>query len=234
MPPLPTTIRLRGAVATAVRAPNVSDLFAGGTATAAIITDPCNGITNSDTGNIADNCRSITAIQNRIDSDGAFILTQVESQNTSGLLSGSVNVNEEKADTLTAGVIFIPEAISGLQMSLDYYNIKIDDAIAKTDRSVILNRCYSAANSFDAQCGGLVRRDGRSGAALEVNAASGNENLIETSGIDIDISYTTTLGAGDLYLGLAANFIDTYDITGIETGDTQHLAGEVLVPRASV
>lgn len=230
--PVSDSVRLRGAVATAVRAPNVSDLFAGGTATAAIVNDPCDGITNADTGNVADNCRSIAAIQNRIDNEGAFILTQVESQNTSGLLSGSTNVQEEKADTVTAGIVFTPEFAEGLQMSIDYYDISIDDAIAKTDRTVILNRCHNVGPSdFNAECGGLVRRDGRSGAALEVNAASGNENLIETSGVDLDVSYITTLAGGDLYLGLAANFLDAYDITGLETGDTQHLAGEVLFPK---
>ena len=184
--PISDSFRLRGAVATAVRAPNVSDLFAGGAATSAIVTDPCNGIDAASTGNIAENCRSIDAIQRRIDNQGAFVLTQVESQNTSGLLSGSEDVGEEKADTLTAGFVFIPEQIDGLQLSVDYYNIEIDDAIAKTDRTVILNRCYSQSPSnFDPDCGGLVRRDGRTGAALDVNAASGNENKIETAGVDI-------------------------------------------------
>ena len=229
--PISDSFRLRGAVATAVRAPNVSDLFAGGAATSAIVTDPCNGIDAASTGNIAENCRSIDAIQRRIDNQGAFVLTQVESQNTSGLLSGSEDVGEEKADTLTAGFVFIPEQIDGLQLSVDYYNIEIDDAIAKTDRTVILNRCYSQSPSnFDPDCGGLVRRDGRTGAALDVNAASGNENKIETAGVDIDISYETELGSGDLYVAFSGNYLDKYNITGIETGDTQYLAGEILFP----
>ncbi len=229
--PVTDSLRFRGALATAVRSPNVSDLFAGGTATAALVTDPCNGVTNATTGNVAENCRSIPAIQQRIDADGAFTLTQVEAANTAGLLSGSTNVQEEKADTFTLGVVFSPESVPGLQMSLDYYNIEIDDAIAKTDRTVILNRCHNVSpGDFDAQCGGLVRRDNIAGAALDVNAASGNENFFETSGIDIDISYVTNVGDGELYVALAANFLDTYDVTGIETGDTQNLAGEVLFP----
>lgn len=229
--PINDSIRLRGAAATAVRAPNVSDLYAGGSATSAFVTDPCNGIDASSTGNIADNCRSIAAIQNRIDTNGAFILTQVESQNTSGLLSGSTDVGEEKADTLTLGAVFTPSFADGLQLSIDYYDIKIDDAIAKTDRTVILNRCYSVSPSaFDETCSGLVRRDGRSGAALDVNAASGNENIIETQGIDIEASYETSLGEGSAYFMAAANILNKYNITGIETGDTQELAGEVLFP----
>jgi len=75
-----------------------------------------------------------------------------------------------------------------------------------------------------------VRRDGRTGAALDVNAASGNENKIETAGVDIDISYETALGSGDLYVAFSGNYLDKYNITGIETGDTQYLAGEILFP----
>jgi outer membrane receptor protein involved in Fe transport len=230
--PLSSSWRLRGAVATAVRAPNVSDLYAGGTATSAFVTDPCNGINATSTGNIAQNCRSIAAIAQRIQTDGAFTLTQVERQNTQGLLSGSTNVKEEQADTLTAGLVFTPETIDNLQVSLDYYDIKIDDAIDKTDRTVILNRCYSVTQSaFDPNCGGLVRRDGRTGAALDVNAASGNENIIETQGIDFESSYETVLGQGELYLAAAANFLQKYEITGIASGDVQQLDGEVLFPK---
>lgn len=229
--PVHDSIRFRGAIATAVRAPNVSDLFAGGTATSAFVYDPCDGMDNSQTGNVADNCRSITAIQSRIDNEGAFSLTQVESQNTSGLLTGSTDVKEETADTITLGAIFAPEFIDGLSISADYYDIKIDNAITNTDRTVIMERCYSVDPSqFDPNCGGNVVRDGRSGAALEVNSASGNENIIETSGIDLEIAYETSLGEGDFYIGLSANFLDKYDITGIESGDTQHLAGELMYP----
>ncbi len=229
--PLTDTFRFRGALATAVRAPNVSDLFAGGTATAAVVADPCNGITNADTGNVADNCRSIGAIQGRIDDTGAFTLTQVESQNTSGLLRGSETVQEETAETLTLGAIYTPESIEGLSISLDYYDITIDDAIANTDRTIILNRCHEvAASEFDAECGGLVIRDGKSGAALAVNSSTNNENTIETSGFDLEASYETNIGSGSLFTGLSLNYLDNYSITGIETGDVSDLTGELLFP----
>lgn len=233
--PLNESWRLRGALATAVRAPNVSDLYAGGTATSAFVTDPCNGVSDASSGNIAENCRAIPAIAQRINSEGAFILTQVERQNTQGLLSGSLDVQEEKADSITAGFVYTPMSLDGLQLSVDYYDIKIDDAIDKTDRTVILNRCYSVnPGSFDANCGGLVRRDGRTGAALDVNSASGNENVIETQGFDLESSYETTLGSGQVYFSLSANYLKEYSITGIETGDRQDLRGEVLFPKLRV
>ena len=228
--PISDAVHFRGAIATAVRAPNVSDLFAGGVATAAVVTDPCNGITASSTGTIADNCRSIPAIANRIANEGIFELTQVESQNTSGVLQGSESVQEETADTLTLGLVLTPESIEGLSVSLDYYDIQIDDAIANTDRTIILNRCYSVTSGFDPECGGLVERDGVAGAALAVNSSTNNENTIETSGFDLEVAYETEVGGGQLYTGLSINFLDNYSITGIETGDTYDYTGEVLFP----
>lgn len=229
--PIVDSFRFRGAIATAVRAPNVSDLYAGGTATAAVVADPCNGITNASTGNVADNCRSISAIQGRINETGAFTLTQVESQNTSGLLIGSETVKQETAETITLGAVFTPESIEGLSISLDYYDISIDDAIANTDRTLILNRCYEvAASDFDPECAGLVERDGNSGAALAVNSSTNNENIIDTSGFDLEISYETTLGGGVLFTGMSLNYLDNFSITDIETGEVTDLTGELLYP----
>ena len=229
--PINDWLRLRAAQSTSNRSPNVSDLFAGGTATAAIVDDPCNGVDDATTGNAAENCRSIAAIQNRIDTQGAFILTQVESQNTSGILSGSELVGEEEADSTTIGAVFTPPGLEGFSLALDYYDIEIDDAIAQTDRTVILNRCHNVSPSeFDPNCGGLVRRDLNSGAALEVNSSTNNENIIETSGIDLEASYASDLGPGDIQVSLIANFLSEFKVTGIETGDTEDLDGEVEFP----
>lgn len=230
--PISDSFRFRGALATAVRAPNVSDLFAGGTATAAVVVDPCNGITDASTGNVADNCRSIGPIQDRVTNTGAFTLTQVESQNTSGLLSGSEIVGEETAETLTLGAIFTPESLEGLSISIDYYDISIDDAIANTDRTLILNRCHNvAAGAFDPTCGGLVERDGKSGAALAVNSSTNNENMIDTSGLDLEVSYEMDLGEGNFHTALSLNYLDNYSVTAIETGVVTDLTGELLYPK---
>ena len=229
--PVMDSIRLRAARARAIRAPNVADLYSGGTATAAFVYDPCNKIDAAKAGNIADNCRSIAAIKNRIDSNGVFELTQVEQQNTLGIEGGSPNVQEETADSTTVGVVLTPSALAGFSVAVDYYDIEIDDAITRTDRTVILNRCHSVApGSFDPTCGGLVERDVVAGAALAVDSRANNENIIETRGVDVEASYVSGFGPGQVYLGLIANFLDTYDITGIESGDVQEHAGEVLYP----
>jgi len=229
--PINNWIRFRAATATSVRAPNISDLFAGAVANASLQTDPCNGIDASSSGNTADNCRSIPAIQNRIVNTGSFTLTQVESQNISSFNSGSPTVGEEEADSFTVGVIFTPKAFENLSIALDYYDIEIEDAIRVPTGTEILARCHDVdPSTFDPTCGDLVFRDPNSGPVLDVRGIANNEDTIETSGFDFEVSYLIDeLGPGSLQLSLSANYLDKFDVTGV-AGDKQDLKGEVLYP----
>ena len=230
--PISDSIRLRSAFSTAVRAPNISDLFAGAVANAAIQSDPCNGVDASTSGNVAVNCRSIGAIQNRINATGAFTLTQVESQNTTSFNKGSENLEEETADSITLGIVLTPTSLPGLSAALDYYAIEIEDAIRIPTGTTIMNRCHEVDSSaFDASCGGLLFRDPNVGPVLDVLATANNEDTIETSGIDVEVSYYfEELGSGSLNLSLTANYLNQYKVTGAG-GDEQDLQGELLFPK---
>jgi iron complex outermembrane receptor protein len=225
------SFRFRAATSTAVRAPNVTDLFGGAFASAALSFDPCNGVDLTTTGNTAENCRSIDAIMTRIVNDGSFALTQVEGQNTTTFSQGSPTVQEEEADSFTIGAIFTPTGLEGLSIALDYYSIKIEDAIRVPSGTDVLNRCHDVASAtFDPTCGGLVFRSPTFGPVLDVRATANNEDTIETTGIDLEASYLfDDLGGGDLLIALGANFLAEYDVTG-SAGDKQDLQGEVLFP----
>lgn len=238
------TLRFRASASESVRAPNVSDLFAGAGETFANVQDPCDGIDNTTTGNIAENCRSIPAIQDRINTTGSFTLTQAELQQTGGFIGGNPNVNEETAESFTAGFIWTPDFLdNGLSFAVDYYDIRIDDAIAITTRNTVVERCYNVDPSeFDPTCGlGLqpgtdrVRRDDRSvipgqGSLLGVDSVSSNENIYDTAGLDIEVAYVQDLGPGRLSGALVWNHLLKWDEIGIFDGDLDDNKGEVLTP----
>lgn len=227
-------LRLRATAATAVRAPNVSDLFSGSSQTFATVQDPCDGIDASTPGDVAENCRSIPVIADRIADQGAFVLTQVERQSTGGFIAGNPLVDKETADSLTAGIVWQPEFVSGLSASVDWYDIEIDDGISITSRSVVLRRCFNVDPSmFDPSCDGRARRDPtpNAGALIEVDSASSNENRFETSGIDVQVNYALSVGPGELSAGLFYNRLLQYDTIGIVDGDLDEDAGEVLFPK---
>jgi outer membrane receptor protein involved in Fe transport len=57
-------------------------------------------------------------------------------------LEGNSNLNPEKADTTTVGVVFTPKAwITGFQFAADYFRIEISDAIQQASVQGVLNGC---------------------------------------------------------------------------------------------
>lgn len=231
---LHNSLRLRATVAESVRAPNVSDLFRGAGETFRTVQDPCDGVTNATTGVIADNCRSIQVIQDRINDQGIFELTQVERQSAGGFLLGNPNVEEETADSFTLGFVWQPEFIEGFSASVDYYDIELQDAIAITSRTTVTERCFNVApGMFDPTCNGTVLRDlqmGR-GALVSVDSSSSNENDFNTSGVDFEVAYGRSAGPGDIRFSMLWNYLIEWDEIGIIDGDLDANAGEIVTPR---
>jgi outer membrane receptor protein involved in Fe transport len=231
------SVRFRGTISSSVRAPNVADLYAGAGETFETFTDSCDGIDNSSTGNIAENCRSVAAIQERIDETGAFVLTQVEKQSTGGFESGNPDVKEETADSWTLGVVWTPEVFENFSLALDWYDIEIDDAITIVDRGTVVQRCYQVDPSvFDPACDGRTIRDPAAGALVQVNSGTSNEEKIETAGMDIELSYYFDLNQvydqakGQFSVGVLYSYLDQYDVIGIADGSVDDDAGEIEYP----
>src|SRR5690606_807547 len=65
----------------------------------------------------------------------------------------------EIADTLTLGAAFTPAGgvLSGLRLSVDFYEVKIDNAIARPGSQTVVNRCLAGATEF---CDFVVRNSG--------------------------------------------------------------------------
>ncbi|MEM5513814.1 TonB-dependent receptor [Pseudoalteromonas sp. AS84] len=221
------TVKLRASAARAIRTPNIADLFGGRGETFSGVADPCDAITASSTGNVAANCLSIAEVANRVATEGAFNLTTIERQSTGGYVGGNEDVKEETSDSFSVGAIW--QVTDEFSLTLDYYDIAVDNAIATTARTTVLNRCYGVDPSdFDATCGGAIR-DTR-GALTEVSSGTSNENDLSTKGLDIELSYKQEFVYGQLSADLIWNHLYEYAETSIESGEEIDYRGEVLTP----
>lgn len=117
---------------------------------------------------------------------------------TTTFLRGNPNLAPERARTLTAGVIYQPSWFHGFQVSLDYYKIKVEDAIGFFSEERIIRECFSG-NA--AQCAQLTV----SGGTLTVNRGYVNLSRQTVAGIDLEMSYETELAGGDFGARLIAN-----------------------------
>ena len=211
-------IRFRGGYNRAVRAPTVQDLFAPQRVALDASSDPCAGapITAADTGCLA---QGLTV--------GQVVAPNPASQ-YNGFIGGNPNLTPEIADTYTGGVVLTPTFVPGFTASVDYFNIKLKDAIQGYGSDTILSVCTDTADPFFC---GLINRDS-SGSLWRtpqgfVRNITDNIGGVSTSGIDGTANYSREIGS----LGRASlSFVGTYLIklktdTGIDVAGSYDCVG---------
>lgn len=152
-------------------------------------------------------------------------------QTTATVFSGSnPNLVPEVADTFTVGVVLTPQSgfLSRFRASIDYYEIKIADAISTLGQQTIVTQC----NNGDALSCSLITRapspgPGQVGAVLEVRDVLQNVSQFTTRGVDLELSYRQPLGAlGSLDFRLLGTYVKDLISGGVErAGQTGLRAG---------
>lgn len=205
-------IRFRSTLSQTVRAPNINELFSPLQPATARPLDPCD-VANIGNGtpNRPDNCAA-----DGLPPDFQDPLTA----RFSGFTGGNPDLQEETADTFTVGFVLEPRFARGLSISVDFYDIDIEDAIATINVQELVNACYDASTFPNQFCEQFSRdRDPESPTFLGFNSFVSSElnfAAIETRGIDYSLRYRLDLGAiseragrfGSLTFGLDGNWVD--------------------------
>jgi len=197
---------VRATTSTAFRAPSTSDLFAGSSANSPTIEDPC--ATNPTSHCIADGVPA-----------GGFEPIGDQLSSTRG---GSTEVQPEEADITTVGVVYSPEFVDGLSMTIDYWDIEVTNAISTIGEQLILNKCASEGTFCD-----KITRFGASDGALHGNSIdiddrTTNVGGVNSSGYDFNIRYATDLGFGALKVNMDTTYYDTYDVIQADDSIVEH------------
>jgi outer membrane receptor protein involved in Fe transport len=134
---------------------------------------------------------------------------------------GNPNVEPEKANSTTVGVIFHPQWLQGFVASVDYYDIEIEGAIGQYTAQQTIDACAQGAQPL---CDFITRRE--TGLIQTVFLPYVNRDSIETSGFDFELSYATALPVGNLTTRLIANNIQ-HKRTIVPGAEAIELAGQV-------
>ena len=121
------------------------------------------------------------------------------------------DLQAEEADTLTAGVVWHPELLSGLALSVDYFNIEIDNAIAIIDPTDATTLCFITRDPNDEFCRTFSR--GPSGNIATSLFTFLNAAAARTDGIDFALEYDWQADALGLFskgANLGLSFVATY------------------------
>jgi outer membrane receptor protein involved in Fe transport len=228
-------LTIRGGYQLANRAPNVAELFESPTTIVTTVPtfDPCSSITTAPYGNIAANpnrakvqalCSALSGgvpIGDNFVGLGQFTSIALDTQ------VGNPNLKSESARTWTAGAVFHPAwdaaVLRRLSATLDWYQIKITDAITGLTSASVYEQClngdgtnptYDPNNAF---CK-LIHRDNLFGFPAGVNGLFTNIGAIRTSGLDAQANWAAQLHdmhvpiPGQLSLDLSLNHLLSYEI----------------------
>ena len=166
-------IKFRGNWQQAVRAPNISELFTPvATGLTALTTDPCAGaapVTNREPAAV---CIAQGAPPGSIGSIPNP--TAGQANQTSG---GNPFLGPETSRSWTAGIVLTPRSlIPGFNATLDYYKIKVEDAITAPTSGDVINLCFAnitAASATDPNCTGIRRNQASGGLSGSVSSVPG-------------------------------------------------------------
>ena len=217
---------VRGNYARAVRAPNIFELFAPvNTGLTNLGVDPCatfdtdgnvlNGRpATGPTGELRAICLAQGANAGNVNAIPEPISGQVLA--TGG---GNINIQPETSDSYTVGIIFAPTFVRNLTLTVDYYNIKVKDAITSPTPGDVIAACFGADQfnppagaSSSPACTGIQRDPITGGLSGDPNTSTGlpstlsNSGSLETDGIDVSANWRGDLGFAKLALSLNANY----------------------------
>lgn len=227
-------VRFRLLYNTAVRAPNISELYSEQSNGFPSAIDPCSSTQikeynkpdneyHSRRADIIDLCKRVgipnvgpTGYEQRND--------QIE-----GLFGGNPDLKSEEAGTLTFGVVWRPQNLDGLDMSVDFYQVEIKEYITSLAGGVggILSQCHLNNLSYNPNtvfCRAINR--GSLGEPV-VTAKSANAATLNVSGFDLSVDYAFEIDTlpGSFSIDYVATFLDTYEFKAFDDSPYSNSVG---------
>jgi outer membrane receptor protein involved in Fe transport len=192
------SVGFRGQFQRAIRAPNIGDLYGGLQLNFQTLTDPC-----SSRATVGNQTAAVRAVCEATGVPAAAVFTAgVQPDNIIPTRSGgNVDLQEESSDTRTFGVVFTPEFLPELAVTVDYFDIKLDGAISQLGGGAqnTLNLCYLTVQDANSDFCQAVHRNTATGGItvpFSLDVLQANIGALETSGIDLQARYGFDVGWG--------------------------------------
>lgn len=224
------SVMLRGTWSEGFRAPTIFNLYGGGSQTFAFYTDPCDTNFGSSATNPTTRANCVAAMGALANTfrqlqQGFVPATAVNAQTPVPFVSGSNPLLQpETSETKTAGIVWSPNFVAGLNIAVDWWNVRVDDTIVADTPTQILDDCY--INGITSRCSSvLFSRDPTQGYVSQMNYGSRNAGYREVEGWDFEISYALATDFGRFSLGSTTTYTDK-DVF-ISTNDPRYETSDV-------
>jgi iron complex outermembrane receptor protein len=103
---------------------------------------------------------------------------------------GNPQLRPEKADTITGGFVYQPNAVPGLQVAVDYYQIDLDDQVDLLPYNTVVQTCYDTRDTTRTYCD-FITRDPDTNLITIINNRYVNVASAFVSGVDLELLWNT-------------------------------------------
>ena len=194
------SLMLRGTVADGFRAPTIADLYGGTSDTFSYFTDPCDVVFGQSTpgSQIRTNCANGVGGNGALGAQAAtfrqlgqgFVPVGAPNAQTPVAFKSGSNptLTPEISKSQTIGAVWSPGFLSGFNMAVDWWKVRIVDTIVADSPQTILNDCY--IQGIASRCSSaLFTRDPAQGYINFLSFGSRNAGYRKVEGWDVDMSY---------------------------------------------
>jgi iron complex outermembrane recepter protein len=194
-----------------IRAPSITELFLPSATSFSFANDPCDK-TFVGQGPVpatrAANCAAAIPGYNP-----QTFTSNVVNASALGTTSGNTGLQSEIAFSKTFGVVLRPRFVPKLNISVDYIDIALKDAIQSLTLTDNLDACYDSSNfPNNPSCTAFTRS--AAGQITNFHAGYVNAGLLEFTGIQAALDYTFDLPWALGSLQTSAHYLDTQRLKG--------------------
>ncbi|MBI2383262.1 MAG: TonB-dependent receptor [Gammaproteobacteria bacterium] len=183
---------LRATYANAFRAPAITDLFLGQALTYPRVADPCSNYDSPD----RDGEANIANVRANCAGDGISSSYEQANAEVPVVIQGNRELQPETTASITAGLVYSPEALTDFNLYVDWYSITLEDALGLIGPDLLLSLCYESPPDRRLYCDRVerVRSQGSVGEEVLSNISRVDDrytNFAELSvqGVDVALDY---------------------------------------------
>ncbi|MBS7456070.1 TonB-dependent receptor domain-containing protein [Coralloluteibacterium stylophorae] len=205
-------LMVRGNYTEGFRAPSISELFQGQSDSFPTINDPCS---TASFGSLSAEGQA-RCVASGVP-QGGYVAPNQQQRITVG---GNPNVQPELSTSKTLGFVYSPSYIQGFDISLDWWNIELENTITTFSGNAILNSCF--VDGLTNFCSLITRKP--DGSIEDLLSVQNNIGSTEVEGYDLTLNYRLPETAyGTFSFTLDSAYISKYE----EDLDGDGVRGEV-------
>ena len=192
-------LTIRGNYTEAIRSPAITELFLPQVQVGTFATDPCDQ-RDIESGNNPEvrreNCEAaVAALADTLEPDFNLDTFRAISANASqsAITGGNPNLANETSEAFSVGGIIAPDFVQGLELTVDFSQIEIENAIVNLSASNILAACFDSPNFPNEPTCDRFERDPETFQPMNFITGFVNAASRRFRGLTLQTSYDTAL-----------------------------------------